>query len=153
MRACKPYLPSQPTEGYTAGKVIPKAGLSNVFSRQNLAPPPSPPRPARLSREKDRNVLCPCSFRSGCRWNERFLPRSTDASIIYKRLKLSVFVAPSVVSDFFYRFPSQLYPFILLSFKVVDRHIAYSLQISRCRYLSKRFSSARTVTIQVKSPS
>lgn len=27
MRACKPYLPSQPTEGYTAGKVIPKAGL------------------------------------------------------------------------------------------------------------------------------
>lgn len=29
MRACEPYLPSQPTEGwYTAGKVIPKTGLS-----------------------------------------------------------------------------------------------------------------------------
>lgn len=47
MRACKPYLPSQPTEGYTAGKVIPKAGLyatssesepSFPFSKENQSP-------------------------------------------------------------------------------------------------------------------
>lgn len=37
MRACEPYLPSQPTEGwYTAGKVIPKTGLSE--HKKNLLP-------------------------------------------------------------------------------------------------------------------
>lgn len=41
MRACKPYLPSQPTEGYTAGKVIPKAGLYAIPSEYEPSSFPS----------------------------------------------------------------------------------------------------------------